>query len=614
MKQYGRIMMLLGVLSMLPQLTYGIEAEAHLDANEAVGTYSAYEEMEVESVRDEAITQQVSEDLTSQLTTAYLLEQIQDPLFYKRCELILEGKEVVSDKDFAEVLCVLYGVGPLYHEAGWNPYKMRLMTEGTWPLSEGDVPSKQVWATTYGAYLESGSVASKEAMNGFEAIPLDYVEISAMQVTIDGSDFPLYRLGDSHYVSMTTLEQVGFNIHDTEGVLRIQEPYSLVSETVHAEYDVTQEKVKLMQGGIYMGGLQSYGLCTSQEAYIPVRALQAYFDLTVEPTRCVLTLKEAPVDDYIQLEGNDVFNTGTEVISLEGVQYYWDGESIREAAFTITKLQPGERYPLYAQYYGRVGIIPYSTVIHTVVRESDDYTVLASNPIMYGQQAEGLFNTYEINKIYQNTPVLEDLFPQTVIIGTMKYDTNGFKKGESVEVYRAHSGSYYYLWREGQTVRVPWGSVQIPSNPTVQKVQATQEEIEAYINEQNIESRTNYLVWTDLYRQRTYVFQKQQGRWGLIRNMISKTGNNITPTPAGGYELTAYVPYFGVNKGYRCKNAVQFWGDYLYHSVLFDVTGSYVLSGQVLGERGSLGCINLSVEDSEWFYNTMPLKTRVIIR
>ncbi|OOB77040.1 MAG: hypothetical protein BEN19_02755 [Epulopiscium sp. Nuni2H_MBin003] len=166
----------------------------------------------------------------------------------------------------------------------------------------------------------------------------------------------------------------------------------------------------------------------------------------------------------------------------------------------------------------------------------------------------------------------------------------------------------------GSLVTVPWNSVSIPSDPATYQQRATTEQIEDYINAKGMTSRTNYLVWTDLYRQRTYVFQKVDDRWTLIRDILCSTGKNITPTPRGTYQLQSYVPYFGVSKGYMCKNAVQFMGDYLFHSILFDQTGSYLLEGRgILGVRASQGCVRFSPEESEWFYGTLPLGTTVWI-
>ncbi len=210
---------------------------------------------------------------------------------------------------------------------------------------------------------------------------------------------------------------------------------------------------------------------------------------------------------------------------------------------------------------------------------------------------------------------LTDVFPASIITGTMKYATNGFSAGQSVIVDRASSGNSYYIRASnGSLVTVPWNSVSIPSDPATYQQRATTEQIEDYINAKGMTSRTNYLVWTDLYRQRTYVFQKVDDRWTLIRDILCSTGKNITPTPRGTYQLQSYVPYFGVSKGYMCKNAVQFMGDYLFHSILFDQTGSYLLEGRgILGVRASQGCVRFSPEESEWFYGTLPLGTTVWI-
>lgn len=130
---------------------------------------------------------------------------------------------------------------------------------------------------------------------------------------------------------------------------------------------------------------------------------------------------------------------------------------------------------------------------------------------------------------------------------------------------------------------------------------------EETVNKMNLHSKTPYLVWTNIETQKTYIFEGKTGNWKLIKHFICSTGRSHTPTPKGQFELTRKVPYFGVEKGYRCKNAFGFIGtSYLYHSLIFDKSGSYLLEGKgVLGKPASEGCIRFSVENSEWFYNTM---------
>ena len=135
------------------------------------------------------------------------------------------------------------------------------------------------------------------------------------------------------------------------------------------------------------------------------------------------------------------------------------------------------------------------------------------------------------------------------------------------------------------------------------------------VNAKKLTSKTKYLVYTSLDQQRTYIFTNNNGNWQLIKHFICSSGKPSTPTPPGIYKLTKKVPSFGQNHGYCCKNAFGFIGTtYLYHSILFDKTGTYLLEGRgVLGKKASDGCIRLSPENSEWFYNNMLSGTTVWI-
>lgn len=140
--------------------------------------------------------------------------------------------------------------------------------------------------------------------------------------------------------------------------------------------------------------------------------------------------------------------------------------------------------------------------------------------------------------------------------------------------------------------------------------------IEDTVRQMNPSSKTPFFIWTDIKTQRTYIFEKRNDQWHLIKHFLCSTGRSSSPTPTGTYELTKKVPYFGVQKGYRCKNAFGFIGTtYLYHSTMFDVTGSYELKGKgTLGKQASAGCIRLSPENSLWLYNNMLSGTKVYIQ
>lgn len=135
------------------------------------------------------------------------------------------------------------------------------------------------------------------------------------------------------------------------------------------------------------------------------------------------------------------------------------------------------------------------------------------------------------------------------------------------------------------------------------------------VNQKNLSSPTQYLVWTNINEQGTYIFEGSKNNWTLIKYFICSTGRDRTPTPKGKFALTRKVPSFGQDKGYCCKHAFGFIGTtYLYHSIIFDKTGSYLLENKgVLGRKASEGCIRFSVEHAKWFYDSMIPGTTVYI-
>ena len=69
--------------------------------------------------------------------------------------------------------------------------------------------------------------------------------------------------------------------------------------------------------------------------------------------------------------------------------------------------------------------------------------------------------------------------------------------------------------------------------------------------------------------------------------------------------------YFGVNKGYKCKYYTQFYGNYLFHSIIYNLNGS-IRDGR-LGMELSDGCIRLSLNNAKWIYDNIPKNTFVHI-
>ena len=131
---------------------------------------------------------------------------------------------------------------------------------------------------------------------------------------------------------------------------------------------------------------------------------------------------------------------------------------------------------------------------------------------------------------------------------------------------------------------------------------------------QEYRSDTEYLILTNLTTQKVAVFQGEQGKWHMIREMLCASGAPINPTPTGEYYTTTHVEHF-VNHGMRAWYGTGFIGGlYLFHSLPYEIDSTpKVCVEPELGRPVSHGCVRLALEDAKWMYDTLPLYTKVVI-
>jgi hypothetical protein len=185
--------------------------------------------------------------------------------------------------------------------------------------------------------------------------------------------------------------------------------------------------------------------------------------------------------------------------------------------------------------------------------------------------------------------------------------------GKEVVIIRGYNSEWYNIeTKDGQVGWVTADALDIPDDPETSPHRLTVEQLEGFVEYKKLNSSTEYLVWVDIDRQLVNVFKEENGKWKLERSMVCATGRNRSPTLRGTFKIEDRGPWF-YNE--RLKSGAKYWvrysGPYLFHSVAMN--RNQEVDDPTLGKRASFGCIRLSIEDSEWFYDNIPKNTTVFI-
>lgn len=133
------------------------------------------------------------------------------------------------------------------------------------------------------------------------------------------------------------------------------------------------------------------------------------------------------------------------------------------------------------------------------------------------------------------------------------------------------------------------------------------------INTLNIESLTSNLIYVNLKDQITYIYKGSINNWDKIKSFKCSTGIESEKTPTGIFDVRERGAWFFSDKyNQGGKYWVQFYGDYLFHSVPYNKEQSEVVD-YTLGVPASHGCIRLKTEDAKWIYDNIESGTKVII-
>lgn len=126
-------------------------------------------------------------------------------------------------------------------------------------------------------------------------------------------------------------------------------------------------------------------------------------------------------------------------------------------------------------------------------------------------------------------------------------------------------------------------------------------------------SKTRFLIEVDISTQKTKIYLGEKGDWKLIKNYNCSTGAEGSETPKGTFSISRKGQWF-YSKKYEqgAKYWVQFYGNYLFHSLPMDLNRNIV--DPTLGTPASHGCVRLQVEEAKWLYENIPSGTKLIVK
>lgn len=128
---------------------------------------------------------------------------------------------------------------------------------------------------------------------------------------------------------------------------------------------------------------------------------------------------------------------------------------------------------------------------------------------------------------------------------------------------------------------------------------------------QSYKSSTKYLILVNSKTNRVGIFTGKKGSWTLKYYWTCATGKASSPTVKGSYTVTGRGKSFGTSR-YTCWYYTQFYGNYLFHSILYSPGSMSKVVESGLGTNASHGCVRLSLAHAKWIYTNIPNKTKVI--
>ena len=131
------------------------------------------------------------------------------------------------------------------------------------------------------------------------------------------------------------------------------------------------------------------------------------------------------------------------------------------------------------------------------------------------------------------------------------------------------------------------------------------------INEGDFSSKTKYFIWVDTKNFKTNIFKGSTHYWVLENSFLCTIGRPSSPTIKGTFYAGPKGYSFGEARGFRCLYYTQIKGNYLFHSIPYNLDGS--IRDSRLGMQLTDGCVRLATKHAKWIYYNVPSGTTIYI-
>ncbi len=134
--------------------------------------------------------------------------------------------------------------------------------------------------------------------------------------------------------------------------------------------------------------------------------------------------------------------------------------------------------------------------------------------------------------------------------------------------------------------------------------------VEKFVNDNDIKSETDYLIWVSKANFKVNVFESKAGKWKYIKDIPCSIGATDTPTVTGEFVYHQQQPKWQYD-GYYVGPIMRFYKGYAIHTTLINNNGTD--RDARVGKMISHGCVRVRPTDMNWLINFIPLNTKVFV-